>query len=110
LIFTSLALGSRSEALIAPIPLRCANQANGFDLFLSSPHIDDVTPENSKREPESTDSWEAWEAGALDREIEMLWHWEFYKAAEDRSLDRMSDMLRAMREERERKPAKRRRK
>jgi hypothetical protein len=88
LIFTSLALGARSEALIAPIPLRCANQANGFDLFLSSPHIYDVTPENSKPKPPPVENWEA---GADDRDIDKYFAWEFYCEAEDRSLDRMHE-------------------
>jgi hypothetical protein len=57
-----------------------------------------MTPKNSKPKPESTDSW--WEAGALDREIDQYFYWELCKATEDRSLDRLSEML-----ERPSKPA-----
>ena len=39
-------------------------------------------------------SWEVWEAGALDREIDMYFDWDFYVAAEDRSLDRMIEAMR----------------
>jgi hypothetical protein len=48
-----------------------------------------MTPDNSKPKPPPVD--ESWEAGALDREIDMLFDWEFYCAAEERSLDRMHE-------------------
>ena len=62
-----------------------------------TPHTNVVTPKNSnpsKPPPESDLSWEVWEAGALDREIDMYFDWDFYVAAEDRSLDRMIEAMR----------------
>ena len=56
-----------------------------------------MTPDNSKLEPPSVDEPEA---GALDREIDMYCDWDFYTAAEDRSLDRMIEAHRRDREER----------
>lgn len=49
-----------------------------------------MTPKNLNSKPPPTPD-EEWEAGALDREIDQLFHWDFYTAAEERSLDRMHE-------------------
>jgi hypothetical protein len=57
-----------------------------------------MTPKNSKPKPPPAPveswSWEAWEAGANDRENDVYFDWDFYCAAEDRSLDRLHEMHR----------------
>ena len=50
-----------------------------------------MTPDNSKPIPPPVESWEA---GANDRDLEKYFDWDFYVAAEDRSLDRMIEMHR----------------
>ena len=49
-----------------------------------------MIPDNSKRKPPPVD--ESWEAGADDRDTDKIFAYDFYCAAEDRSLDRMHEM------------------
>jgi hypothetical protein len=50
-----------------------------------------MTSENSKPKPPPVESWEA---SADDRDIDKYFAWDFYCAAEDRSLDRLHEMFR----------------
>jgi hypothetical protein len=53
-----------------------------------------MTSSNPKKSRDPDERWREWEAGREDRAIDKLWVWDFYCAAEDRSLDRLSEMLR----------------
>jgi hypothetical protein len=48
-----------------------------------------MTPENSN--PSKPPLVESWEAGADDRDTDKIFAWDFYCAAEERSLDRMHE-------------------
>ena len=50
-----------------------------------------MTPDNSKPKPPPVESWEG---GADDRDLDKYFRWKFYTAAEDRSLDRIIEMMR----------------
>ena len=50
-----------------------------------------MIPDKSEPKPPPVESWEA---GADDRDIDKYFHWKFYTEAEDRSLDRMIEMMR----------------
>jgi hypothetical protein len=50
-----------------------------------------MIPDNSQPKPPPVESWEA---GADDRDLDKYFNWKFYTDAEDRSLDRMIEMMR----------------
>jgi hypothetical protein len=57
--------------------------------MVRSPHISVVTPE--KLNPSKPPLVDSWEAGADDRDTDKIFAWDFYCAAEERSLDRMHE-------------------
>jgi|SoiMethySBSTD1v2_1073268.scaffolds.fasta_scaffold4497438_1 hypothetical protein len=54
-------------------------------------HILGMTPDTSKPKPPRAPVENSWEAGADHRDTDKIFDWEFYTAAEDRSLDRMHE-------------------